>query len=176
MDGSWNAVTITSAIIVLLVFLLIVGLCVAIFFRKLTNTDYALALPQGSVRAIIALLLIVIFVILSVHVYTQSSQGRIETYDGLTAEAVDALRAEPSYLVLDDRQGDDGQRTVTVISYGGPLAGDIGKQLVTLLGTLITAVASFYFGSRTVARARGEDGTPNQQQPGQTIQPTGGQQ
>jgi hypothetical protein len=28
---------------------------------------------------------------------------------------------------------------------------DIGKQLLTLIGTLMTAVTSFYFGSRTVA-------------------------
>jgi hypothetical protein len=51
-----------------------VAVLVVIFMRHgLANRDYALALPDGSIRAIIALALIVLFAVLAVYLYVGSN-------------------------------------------------------------------------------------------------------
>lgn len=86
------------------------ALVVAVFaIYRLANKSYALGLPDGSVRAIIALLLIVLFSVTTVF---------------LTVRLQNAAA-------------------------GAPVV-DFAKQLLTILGTLMTSVASFYFGTRAV--------------------------
>jgi len=75
----------------------------------LANRDEALGLPSGSVRAVIAIMLLVIFAIVSIYVFSV-------------------------VFTKDPKEGID-----------------LGKQLITLIGTLVTAVASFYFGSSSIA-------------------------
>lgn len=96
--------------------LLIVLALVSVFFQTLGLADraQALALPEGSVRAVIALGLIVLFAILSIYLYA-------------------SLRTEPS---------------------ASAVGVDVAKQILTVVGTLVTAVASFYFGANTVASAQ----------------------
>src|SRR2546423_6813445 len=50
--------------------------------------------------------------------------------------------------------GKDGQKTGNKTVYyrsGSRAAEDLAKQLIVLLGTLVTAVSSFYFGSSSIA-------------------------
>jgi hypothetical protein len=111
----------------IVVFLGALASLVVIFRRQgLANRDFALGLPDGSIRAIIALSLILLFAILAVFLYI--GQGGFGT----------------------DSQPTDGQT-------------DMAKQLVTTLSTLVVAIASFYFGSTTVEKAKrpvSERGTP----------------
>jgi hypothetical protein len=92
---------------------------VAISFSTfgLADKTQALGLPEGSVRAFIALALVVVFAIVAFSVYGDLSQ--IEA--GKTPN---------------------------------PAAIDFAKQLLTLVGTLVTAVASFYFGAATATSAQ----------------------
>lgn len=83
---------------------------IALSFFGLNDKQQALGLPDGSIRAIIALLLIVIFAIISVHFFDQ-----IRVKDQANA--------------------------------------GIANQIITILGTLVTAITSFYFGSRTAEPA-----------------------
>src|SRR5437660_4147553 len=96
--------------------LLIVLALMSVFFQTLglSNKEQALALPEGSVRAVIALGLIVLFAILSIYLYA-------------------SLRVEPK---------------------ASEVGVDFAKQVLTIVGTLVTAVASFYFGANTVASAQ----------------------
>lgn len=96
--------------------LLIVLALVSVFFKTLglANREQALALPEGSVRAVIALGLIVLFAILAIYLYA----------------------------------------SISARSAANPVADDLAKQLLTIMGTLVTAVASFYFGANTVASAQ----------------------
>jgi hypothetical protein len=75
-------------------------------------------LPRGSIRAAIALALILVFVILSVYLYSTLQ--------------------------------------------GSPDAPDIAKQLITTLGTLVVAVAAFYFGANSVQTATASMATLSQ--------------
>jgi hypothetical protein len=97
--------------------LLIVLALVSVFFQTLglANKEQALALPEGSVRAVIALGLIVLFAILAIYLY--------------------------------------GSISVRAAGATNQVADDFAKQLLTIMGTLVTAVASFYFGANTVASA-----------------------
>ena len=87
-------------------------LTVVINALDLSNPKEALGLPKGSVRAIIALSLIVIFTITSLHYYGQ-------------------LGGTPS----------DEQTA-------------FAQQLLTTLSTLVTAIAAFYFGQKSLEAAR----------------------
>ena len=78
----------------------------------LTDPTQALGLPEGSVRAAIALSLIVIFAITSIYLYSS------------------LLKAPPNSPGI-----------------------DFAKQVFAVVGTLMTAVASFYFASRASASA-----------------------
>jgi hypothetical protein len=97
------------------VFLLLGALAlvsVAFSLFELSDKTQALGLPEGSIRAVIALSLIVLFAILSVYLYA--------SLIGQNANSPNA---------------------------------DFAKQLLVLVGTLVTSVASFYFGSRSAASA-----------------------
>lgn len=78
----------------------------------LTDPKQALGLPEGSVRAAIALSLIVIFAITSIYLYSSIAKGNANS-PGI----------------------------------------DFAKQVFAVVGTLMTAVASFYFASRASASA-----------------------
>jgi len=135
----------------------------------LTDKTQALGLPEGSVRSVIALSLVLLFAILSVYLYSSmSSRGKIFEAKGLTKEASAQLkdRLLPGQFVLEQQVGDGANATVTVQyrDTQNPASDDFAKQLLAIIGTLVTAVSSFYFGSRTaIAGLSGSDkpgGTP----------------
>jgi len=101
---------IVVAVVGLLGSISLVVIAFAIF--RLVDRTQALGLPDGSVRAIIALMLIVLFATMTVF---------------LVAKINGAAAAANSSVV------------------------DVAKQVLTILGTLVTAVSSFYFGSRSTA-------------------------
>ncbi len=106
---------ITGLVIILgLGVLLVLLFILAAGFSSLDIADksQAMGLPEGSIRAIIALFLIVVWIIMSIYLFS---------------------------------------------IVGGPSsnsdAGKLAQQLFTTLSTLVVAVASFYFGSRSAASA-----------------------
>lgn len=79
---------------------------------KMNDPQQALGLPEGSIRAMIALMLIIIWIIMSVFLLNVVSGAKADS---------DTAR--------------------------------LAQQLVTTIGTLVVAVAAFYFGSRSVESA-----------------------
>lgn len=179
--GHENALTaevaITMVIVAAVVILLMVLGFTALIFRRLalTTREHAMGLPEGSVRAIIALLLIVIFAIIAVFLVAnldrQARESRV--MEGLTVEQADAL---PSSEVLsrkvEARNSDDEPTRFTVVLRGQDAASkDLSQQLMTTLGTLVVAVAAFYFGSQAVQTAKSNP-TPTAVAPVEPIAPT----
>lgn len=117
----------------------------------LTDKTQALGLPEGSVRSVIALSLVLLFAILSVYLYSSmSSRGKIFEAKGLTKEASAQLKDNllPGQFVFE--QPTDGSTfTVHYREAANPASDDFAKQLLVMIGTLVTAVSSFYFGSKT---------------------------
>jgi hypothetical protein len=124
-----------------------------------------LGLPPGSVRALIALLLIVLFFILAVFLYTDTSRREQTVSRRLTADAIDLL-PEGSIVRIESSAGSNSANPtydVTVQTPKDEDSKDIAKQLITLVGTLVASIASFYFGANSVKNAiestRRADGT-----------------
>jgi amino acid transporter len=107
------------SILVLVLFIMAAG------FTALGMNDpkEALGLPVGSVRAMIALLLIVIWIIVSIFLFT--------------------VLPSPSTTSGSTPQTNDPKV-------------QLAQQVETAIGTLVVAVAAFYFGSRSVASAQAD--------------------
>ena len=127
---------------------------------NLTNRSQALALPEGSVRALIALLLITIFAITGIFLYRQISIPAIYTSTGLTlAEKDILLKSIPKEDILSIQEKKDEKSNTVSYTFVRRIAAnkeskDFAGQLLTTIGTLVVAVAGFYFGNRSVAAAR----------------------
>jgi hypothetical protein len=141
-------------------------------FARLSLADpaEALALPPGSIRAAIALALIVLFAIIAIMLYQSVSEPYRIT--GLTeadktivlrdlANRVIAVRPEPCPGGV---TGCVPHFEVHVVQPRGQESTDLAKQLLILVGTLMTSVTSFYFAARTGA-------APKEQAPPDEVQP-----
>jgi hypothetical protein len=137
---------------------------VAMLFQSLglTNCDEPLALPQGSIRAAIALSLIVLFAIISIMLF-QSMLGSSYVLQGMTKTQRDEMVTKAPERVVEavpapcaasvpqgSTCGDADVRFDLRMQGATPptAAGDLAKQLLVLVGTLMTAVTSFYFAGR----------------------------
>jgi TRAP-type C4-dicarboxylate transport system permease small subunit len=179
------------------------------------DPNEALGLPKGSVRAIVALLLIVLFAILAVFYFNQLNDDLVVTTErvtqtGLTAAQKDQLLSElPPQEILSVRSYEEVQivpnpdyqeeneitsaapitssnsitgtppinqmsgdeltsippeykaefithyEVVRVLKIEGPNPESqrYAQQILTTIGTLVVAVAGFYYGTRAVAQA-----------------------
>ena len=119
----------------------------------------ALGMPEGSIRALIAMSLILIFAIIGIQVFAAGSAGTELMSTGLTQAQIDGLRADGAIVISQILQTpvpaapaaplyDVTTRTVMTQE-----AHDFGLQLMTTVSTLVVAVAGFYFGSRAVSQA-----------------------
>lgn len=123
---------------------------------KLTNTTNALGLPEGSIRAIIALSLIMIFVTSSVFLYYSTSMGTRSFSGRVTSDLIEKLPNET--IVSIDYRGQRENESVYDVAVVVPrtkASEDLAKQLVTTVSTLAVAVAGFYFGTKAVVTAQG---------------------
>jgi membrane protease YdiL (CAAX protease family) len=136
-----------AALIVLLAFL-------AKRFKELgvENKNEALGLPAGSIRALIALFLLLVFVVFSIYLFRQVSSPPDDwVYRGqLNAEERAALgNAIYSAIPI---SGTNTLSDVWIrIDSDNQAAQQLAQQIITATLTLVTAVSSFYFASRTAA-------------------------
>lgn len=103
---------------------------------RLQNKFQALGLPEGSVRAIIALCLIILFVIMSIYLFNSTGAQpprRIENASWYNGTAFVPVPYNGTAYI--PREPSDAQI-------------DIAKSLITTVGTLVVALAGFYFGTR----------------------------
>jgi hypothetical protein len=163
--------------VILLVLLLIMATMI-FSILGLANKDQAMGLPEGSIRAVIALSLIVLFTILSVFLYKGVSETKVNTIVQLSdMERKQFIREHANLpdirsaiseddagkkLVARDAEGKalqnpDGTSQylydVTYSSSPNAASQDFAKQLLVLLGTLMTAITSFYLGAGTATSA-----------------------
>ncbi len=118
----------------------------------------AMGMPEGSIRALIAMSLILIFAIIGILVFRSGGDGTIETSTGITRDDIRLLRDSGAEILDIDAAGvaPDGTEPVFDVRLRSPMpaaAHDFGLQLMTTVSTLVVAVAGFYFGSRSVSAA-----------------------
>lgn len=170
---------------------------VAMLYKRLELADASqpLALPQGSMRAVIALSLIVLFAIISITLYrTQAKGGDVYQLGGLSEDTRNAMAlqaGERVQSVVFERCAEAGgaagmsssaptlpmapeqaasaaaleagcppaQRRywMSLRSSPTPESTDLAKQLLILIGTLMTSLTSYYFAARSKSEDRVAD-------------------
>jgi len=128
----------------------------------LANNNQALGLPEGSIRAVIAIILLVLFGGISVFLYQHSSREQDTRYHLTTAQKEDVVKGRTSgtfvaYREIDEKPATDptvkpdpnaAEMKWTVVLYGeSPASSDLAKQILTTLATLVTTLVGFYFGA-----------------------------
>lgn len=135
----------------------------------LHDRNEALGLPAGSVRAAIALSLVVLFATIAIMLFQSLARpdGKAQRLEGLSEEDKTLVLKQPGARVIGVRKVACGLAgtaatapapgapaaaaacfDVDLLATPGPEAVDVAKQLLTLIGTLMTSVTSFYFASR----------------------------
>lgn len=126
---------------------------------NLSDSNQSLGLPKGSVRALIALSIILIFMISPLFLYERVNihgQDEINNYTSITQKQLDDIpKEEIAYI----RQvGKDGNETLFDVGRKvekSKASEDIAKQVITTVSTLAVAVASFYFGTKAAVVSNG---------------------
>jgi hypothetical protein len=157
---------------VVVLILLLTAVAMVFQILGLTDASQAMGLPEGSIRAVIALSLIVLFAILSVFLYTGVSTGSRIVNDMVPeTQRIQFIREHAAQdvqsVLLKDKDGitplksADGKENLYNVSYrsANPTGDDFAKQMLVLLGTLMTAVTSFYLGAGTATSAAKAGGT-----------------
>jgi hypothetical protein len=142
-----TALVIVIAIAALLMMLFVVA---SGFSRlQLADAKQPLGLPEGSIRALIALFLILIFIIFGIYLFRVVGQGQ---QLGPIEMSSQAMLARDDVARFEHLSGDNFN-----VWLGGPVVSEDGvrlaQQLLTTVGTLVVAVAGFYFGSTSVSSA-----------------------
>jgi hypothetical protein len=164
LTGTWGNGTMDMAWLLIVGVLFIIALMLVPWaFKKLGLDDktQAMGLPDGSIRSIIALTLILLFGVLPVYLFNRvAGGGMLPPIAGLSTEA--QSQAAQSYkdyspifvkVVPDQNKPNDVTYTMYFRQPADPSGVDFAKQMLVLLGTLATSVASFYFGSKTATSA-----------------------
>jgi hypothetical protein len=194
-----DAIRLPLLVIAGLVSLIALLAVMAIAFKTvgLANQTQALGLPEGTVRAVIALSLILIFAVITVYLFSDlsdidskpvpmlDSAGRQimepakPLLDAASKPVLDTagkqimepakplMMVEPAANPVMDTAGKPvldsaGKPVLAPLSpadtrHASKLAAsqDFAKQLLIMLGTLITSITSFYFGSKTASDTAG---------------------
>jgi len=140
---------------VVVLILLLTAVATMFSILGLTNKTQAMGLPEGSIRAVIALSLIVLFAILSIFLYQGISNGgaRFKIDEMSTADRAEFIRNPNARdIQSSETKGKPGFYDVTYRS-ANTASEDFAKQLLVLLGTLMTAITSFYLGAGTATSA-----------------------
>lgn len=168
-----------------LIVLLMAALVIVYQVLGLSDPGQALALPEGSVRALLALSLVLVFVCLAGFLYNEVNHGLtlagerkqingVELAD-LRAEfvvAYEPVRNEKNEPVFEQKKDANGVLVVAadktpVYDTTKPVynatyymkrskdADDFAKQIFTTLATIFVSVISFYFGSSATSSGVG---------------------
>ena len=138
------------------VLLLIVLLVIAVVLRVLDASENrgALGLPEGSISAVIALLLLVLFSLSSVYLYVQIREGEQtgQVSTGLTETDVEKLPADR--VIKIERTGNPATYTVTLTNPSDQST-EVGRTALATISTLLVAIVGFYFGQRASEKGVG---------------------
>jgi hypothetical protein len=120
----------------------------AVILRQLDiSCSYeALGLPSGSIRSLIALSLIIIFVMLAIFLYSGLQPSVTQLPSNVT-------------VIYSNGTITSTFNSTSVLTEPSEVQKNFSLQALTTISTLVVAIASFYFGSKAVDSARKAVGT-----------------
>jgi hypothetical protein len=132
---------------------------------NLACRDEALGLPQGSIRALIALSLIIIFAIMAIFMYGQL----VPNQSNMLHFAANETFVFPNGTAIMNPDAD-----TYVMVAPSDYQQQFSSQILTTVSTLVVALAGFYFGTKAVSVARGgEEKEEKEPSYGVTVKPAG---
>src|SRR5882757_7472685 len=166
-----EALTLSAVVLVGLALVVVMMAVLVIVYSVLglANATQALALPEGSIRALIAFSLVLVFVCLAAFLYNGVSNVELssggKTLTKITEAQLTDLKAqfvvayEPARKsdgsVETDTDGNSPLYNATYFSKRNKDADDFAKQIFTTLATVFVSVISFYFGSSATSSGVG---------------------
>ncbi|MBF4992681.1 hypothetical protein ITX31_00960 [Arthrobacter gandavensis] len=159
-EGHPGVLLLTLAI--LMVILVIFAALIAFAFAARTidaspddNPRGALSLPHGSISAVLALMILVVFAVSAIHVFNELRAGETSgvVSTGLTQEALAAL-PDDRVLAIEAEPASPGQSATYSVTLSNPHEGstEFVAQWMTIFSTLLIAVVGFYFGQGATAK------------------------
>ena len=119
---------------------------------SLSCRDEALGLPSGSIRALIALSLIIIFAIMAIFMYNQLTPAATSLH----------LTANQTVVFANGTSFTNPNADTFVMRDPSQAQRDFSSQVLTTVSTLVVALAGFYFGTKAVDSAKGKETTESQ--------------
>jgi hypothetical protein len=121
---------------------------------SLTDPKQALGLPEGSIRAMIALVLVMVFIIFGIYLFRMVGYGSLQFVTRMqTLPESGEIGGRRIYSEPATELQYKGWYNVYVMSEASDDAKKLAQQLITTVGTLVVAIASFYFGSTVTSAA-----------------------
>ena len=114
-----------------------------------SDSSNALGMPEGSIRAVIALSLILIFIVSALYLYN-SIEYTGDLSKGLPEAQFNTLLEQQPDKVVYFVARKDGETTVYDVKLRtevGETSRNFATQILTIVGTLVGAVSGFYFGN-----------------------------
>jgi hypothetical protein len=121
----------------------------------LTDRKQALGLPEGSIRAMIALVLIMVFIIFGIFLFRKVGVSS-STWVGWVSTTDYARIPTDKSAIFEPRYDKDGKPAGFNVYVQEPISEEgkrLAQQLITTVGTLVVAIASFYFGTTMASTA-----------------------
>jgi hypothetical protein len=136
------------------VLLLLVLLAFAIIFKILDVTDKsALGLPEGSISAVIALMLLFLFSLSSVYLYIGIRNAETSGVDSIGLTAADVQRLPDDRILRIQRTGEGANASYTAtLTSANSVSTEVGRTTLATISTLLVAIVGFYFGQRSSER------------------------
>lgn len=147
-------------------------------FLKLDDPTKALGLPDGSIRALLAFSLVLIFICLATFLYSSIDKAECQNCGKTLSRVTDAQLSDlrNNFVVAAELARDNNGNliyeqtlapnepgienevrhplySVTYYPKRNPDASDFAKQIFTTLATVFVSVVSFYFGSSVTSSA-----------------------
>jgi len=115
---------------------------------RLADPKQALGLPEGSIRAMIALVLIMVFIIFGIFLFRKVGASNA-IYLGLVTSKSDVEFPKDKIVIFVPRDPEkpQGPYDASLVEATTEEGKRLAQQLITTVGTLVVAIASFYFGT-----------------------------
>lgn len=137
-----------TGIVALLATLAITAATFGLF--NISDSKQALGLPAGSIQAVIALSLILIFAVVALYA-SGGTKSQELTSTGLSRAELRSIPPQQIIQVQRVKRKNQKKASYTVVrSVEDQNAREINIQLLSTVSTLVIAVAGFYFGSKSV--------------------------
>jgi hypothetical protein len=136
-------------VVILGVIILVATLVIAAVTLRQLNISCkteALGLPAGSIRSLIALSLIIIFVMLAIFLYPGMSSQVSQFPSNVT-------------IIYPNGTITSTYNSTSILVEPSEAQKNFSLQALTTISTLVVAIASFYFGSKAVESARSVSGS-----------------